>query len=894
MRHILTILLLFLCTFVQGRKIEYQESLTSSITLTDSIDLHLTNAEMPIPDGMTIDLCSTASWLFLDYVKPNDVVRNYAQHILIGGEPLSVDDNARVVVFRQGSVIMPHGSDYEALSLFSEDSYRGEEERMKAISYYSNCPPDSAPESLRQPLLLDNRIHSLILRRGYMATLACEPDGMGYSCVFIADEEDLRLTQLPVELDGKVSFVRVLRWQYPSKKGWAGSTWSSMPEGLKYAPQQADLTNSTWYYNWGTRPSGDTDEVRKSRNQEYVPEKWGAGGSWTNIYSLDYASHLMGYNEPDHTEQSNVSVERAIEEWPHMMRTGMRLGSPATTNFSWLYGFMDKVRELNYRVDYVVIHAYWGGMSGAEWYEKLKEVHERTGRPLWIKEWNNGANWTKESWPSGTEAQQARQLRDLTEILTMLDTCSFVERYSIYNWVEEKRMVISSSAQLTPAGKYYADLQPPYFFRHDKEVVPRWRIFSSPVLRYEGVVDEGVLRFYWTDANGEQIERFTMEESTDEGSSFSPIAQMAYPTCSTEMDISRLTTDALLRVTSYATNGTQKPSNTIAIRQATRTEGEPLLYEALVRETWQPIRMQPAFPAPPALLLGVPSYRNKMPLTASARNVTASSFDLQLGSWQYQQEPTFLNPDTMACLALPTGTYQWGEINAQVGVVGDVGVTWQTVVFPHPMDATPVVIASLQAICPNLPVAVAVRNVSREGFEVRLRTEEANAGQQVKACIAYIAATPGEGQIGGKTLLAALTPAEAVGDIYTGGYTLELSSRFGANPHVFAQMQSENDSLTATLRIYQRTPDAVALIKEREKSLSFVRTEPEQVGYLLIGHDQTDDIATPKQSMVNGRCSTEIFTLSGLFIGSSISNVPRTELYLIRDSQGSIRKHRIR
>lgn len=27
----------------------------------------------------------------------------------------------------------------------------------------------------------------------------------------------------------------------------------------------------------------------------------------------------------------------------------------------------------------------------------------------------------------------------MTEILAMMDTCKFIERYSVYNWVEEKR-----------------------------------------------------------------------------------------------------------------------------------------------------------------------------------------------------------------------------------------------------------------------------------------------------------------------------------------------------------------------------------------------------------------------------------------------------------------------
>ena len=104
-----------------------------------------------------------------------------------------------------------------------------------------------------------------------MATFATNADGMGYSRVYIADKSDLEIPELPMELDGKVSFVRVFRWHYTSKKGWAGSKWPEMPEGLKYAPEQANLTNSTWYYNWGSHPTINPLNAQKSYNQEYVP-----------------------------------------------------------------------------------------------------------------------------------------------------------------------------------------------------------------------------------------------------------------------------------------------------------------------------------------------------------------------------------------------------------------------------------------------------------------------------------------------------------------------------------------------------------------------------------------------------------------------------------------------
>ncbi len=890
------------------------ERITHPLTLTEAIDLHLTATTEAIAANATINLCSPDAWLFFDSLKPNEVLSNYADRILINGQPMDADTNARVVVYRHGAVVMAHARDFQALSLYAETDYKGEEELMSPSYYYTNAASDDVPEDLCRPFRLENRVHSMVLRRGYAATLACEPDGMGYSRVFIADDHDIQLTQLPPELDGKVSSIHIMRWQYPSKKGWAGSSWSSMPEGLKFAQQQADFTNSTWYYNWGTSPSGDTDAIRYSRNQEYVPEKWGAGGNLSKVYSLNDVSHLIGYNEPDHSEQSNVSVARAIEEWPMLLRTGLRLGSPATTDFTWLYNFMEEARRRNFRVDYVVLHAYWGGLSGREWYEKLRTVHLRTGRPLWIKEWNNGANWTKEGWPSGSEAQQQKQLRDLKDILTVMDTCSFIERYSIYNWVEEKRMIISSSAKLTPAGEYYSATTPPYFFQREGEVIPIWRVYEAPSLSYDGVNADGKLQFHWTDKNGEQIDHFIFKCSYDGGLSYDTLSQQqaTFATLSPTL----LQTNAQLEVTSANASGPLKSSNTINASIALRQPDSPvLLCQSLVRESWQPVLPKPSFSQTPAVILGIPTYKNKMPLTASLQNTTSTVFDLCLGTWDYQEHPTFLNPDTLSLLALPQGHYDWQGVQACVGIADSVGTQWQHISFKQPFNTLPIVLASLNSRCSSLPATAAVKDITCEGFDIRLRFEGRNANANACERIAFLAATPGTGSLLGHHLYVGRTPQDAVGDAFTDGYLLRYGIPFSSIPHLFGQMQTENDTITATLRISQRDCESAILLKDREKSTSYTRVKAEQVGYLIIGETiMTDNISDVSSDDFFYDDSTQcihlrsgvapihiqLFDLSGQVVldtwlhhSLSLHNL-RRGIYLVKPDDGPARKIAVR
>ena len=875
----ITLSLLVLCLLpawaAQGRKAQAKTTetisqLTASRTLDSVIDLHITASSNAIAEGCTLSLSSQEAWVFFDNMKPNDVLANYASAILVDGQPFDPEVNGRICVYKQGAALVAQDDDFTALTLYSETQFAGEEETFRHHYYYTNCPPDSAPDSICRPLTLDNAAQSFRLKRGYMATLACEEDGMGYSRVFIADTADLEVDEMQLELIGKVSYVRVIRWQYPSKKGWVGSTWSSMPDSLKYAPQQADFTNSTWFYNWGLTASYP---IGTTYNQEFVPEKWGAGGNLSTMFSLSEASHLLGYNEPDHSEQSNVSVETAVAEWPSLLQTGMRLGSPATTDFTWLYNFMSECKKLNYRVDYVVIHAYWGGLSGSEWYEKIKTVHETTGRPIWIKEWNNGANWTTEGWPSSTEDQYAKQLSDLTAILNVLDTCSFVERYSIYNWVEDKRMIISSSATLTSAGEYYAADQPDYFFNRDKEVTPTWTIYDAPVLSYDSVTDDGnALCLTWTDVNGEQIDHFTLQQSTDEGSTYSDILESEAMTATVEIDDSEA--DVLFRVQSTPLNTSYKvqTSNSIDLHIASNEALEPYSEQVLVRESWKPVAMRQTISeegSAPAVLLSAPTYRNKQPLAAAVRDVSPRHFDYRLGAWLYEEDPTFYAPDTIAYLALPTGLYTWGDITAQVDTAENIGTSWRHIAFGSAFESQPIVLATRTSCHADTAAAVCVKNITPEGFDIRLRFEGTIDGDSVLETVSWLAATPGEGLFGDEAIVVGCTADSTIKATLSGGGTIDYGTTFTSLPHIFAQMQTENDTITATLRVYNRGLSSATLIKDREKASSRTLPAPEQVGFLLIGPTEatgiralTDEDASDAGSSTGGQ--SRWITLQGI------------------------------
>ncbi|MDD6866839.1 MAG: hypothetical protein PUD61_04765, partial [Prevotella sp.] len=197
MKHYLCIVL-FLALFQSfciGREQIEVQHVTSDIVLDSGVDYHVLSSSDAISSGVKIDICSTESWLFFDNIKPDDFLSRFSSSVTINGEPLKADVNARVSLYRLGTIVTAHPADYCPLTTFTEHCMKGESDNYTLLYYYTNCPPDSAPANLVRSLRSDNSIRSFKLKRGYMATFATNADGMGYSRVYIADKSDLEIPE---------------------------------------------------------------------------------------------------------------------------------------------------------------------------------------------------------------------------------------------------------------------------------------------------------------------------------------------------------------------------------------------------------------------------------------------------------------------------------------------------------------------------------------------------------------------------------------------------------------------------------------------------------------------------------------------------------------------------
>ena len=184
---------------------------------------------------------------------------------------------------------------------------------------------------------------------------------------------------------------------------------------------------------------------------------WG----WNPNYHV-HISHndhiLMGFNEPNHSDQANMSPQEAAQHWRTMQSQapGRQYVSPAAAPGSidptqWFADFFASCHGC--QVDYLATHAYW--CDAHQTMNYLQGLYNRFHKKIWLTEF--ACQWTHSA---------DEQLRFMKQILPMLEAADYVDRYSwfILRIKAESGFVTKSaslvepySSQMTPLGRYYND-----------------------------------------------------------------------------------------------------------------------------------------------------------------------------------------------------------------------------------------------------------------------------------------------------------------------------------------------------------------------------------------------------------------------------------------------------
>lgn len=426
-------------TIINGELSGVSVSGVGNIIMGESSYIYLDNS-YPIGEGLSITFESNKTWIRLNNVKTSTAYYNYSDNFFQENQVLSYPETLRIDNYYQnGSIIRPHNDNSSYLTVFSENNLNGEFGNIFNNNVYLD---ESIPNGL------NNDISSFILKKGYMATFAENNDGTGNSKVFIASEGDIIIDELSEYLNNKISFIRVLPWNWVSKKGTAGD--------IQYM-------NNDWFYKWSN--NGDSGLER-----EYTPMAWGKGAADDDndieIIKNKYKStHLLAFNEPDDCngqsgQYGNMCVvDTSLTYYKNLLKSGLRMVSPACRQdavFGWLNEFNSKAVDENIRIDVIAVHWYdWGSNPQNSpnanpqdvfnrFVNYVESVHQTYGLPIWITEFN--ANRHRNEWVH-------RQFLQLA--LPYLEEKDYIERYAFFPPTTQVANFFDDNNNFTQIGEFY-------------------------------------------------------------------------------------------------------------------------------------------------------------------------------------------------------------------------------------------------------------------------------------------------------------------------------------------------------------------------------------------------------------------------------------------------------
>ena len=764
---------------IQDETTSYESFSNENVILKGKVRLTLSGSGQVL-NNSTIDIEGDDGWIFFSHHKPSEVHDNWLQFITVDGNAAVHDTTVRIVPYVNGAVVLPHSPDFQPLTVYKNNDLGGE--RMKA-HFYTYYTKDTLAA-----LGFDDAIQSFVLKRGYMATFAQNDEGQGYSRVWIADEDDVVVNALPEMLNQKVSHFRVIPWRWTAKKGWAGGY------------NDANLIDAKWRYGWNAGGSSTLD-------MEYIPMRH--NGNWdaySKINSKLNTTHVLGFNEPERHDQGNISVEKALAQWPKLLKSGLRIGSPvpADNGREWLYKFMDKAEKMNLRVDFIALHWYKGNQTPDQLYNYCKTVWNKYKRPIWVTEWNNGANWTDNL----EKVTQDKQAKELPGFLNKLENSGIIERYAIYNWVGDGRKMVNGGS-VTKSGELYRDKVSKIAFKSSNVFTPIYTEFpniTEPDISHNG--DNLILSWYdnYETETGFEIQRIMNYGEWENLSTTSPDV-------SSYADTGTMGNTVGYRVRALGTDQNSSwasSSFTTLIHSDHKVGMGNITIETTGKDDFLSVRRQVKAEDNPIITLGSVSNNGSDQVTLRGRSVGKVQFQVQLDEWDYK-DGAHNTAEQFSYLSLPPGNQDYDDLKVIAGKVDSVKVTWQSVEFDPGFTRVPKVFANVFSVKGGAAVSVAVRNVSADGFELRLKEEENQDNSHSPEVVHYLAVDGDEGLIHGHRVV--LGSAEVSSN--------ETRIDFGnkvTNAGVFAFAQTFNEADPFFIRHTEIDENGFSIYLQEEQS----------------------------------------------------------------------------
>jgi len=231
----------------------------------------------------------------------------------------------------------------------------------------------------------------------------------------------------------------------------------------------------SWWYNWYFNTSTPSSYVT-TYQMEFLPMLWGENAvtDFEQVKALILArpeiEYLLVLNEPNLTDQANMTPQRAAEEWVKYEQViedleaagrSIKIVGPQMTwgtmaghadpvfwldQFYLWYGAANDGREP--RIDYLAFHWYDYGLE-----QQLNRL-QKYGKPIWITEMAN--------WNENIDTVE-KQIEQMTQMVALAESRSDVFRYAWFmgrwpNDVHHTSLFQPSPGDLTQLGEAYLAL----------------------------------------------------------------------------------------------------------------------------------------------------------------------------------------------------------------------------------------------------------------------------------------------------------------------------------------------------------------------------------------------------------------------------------------------------
>ena len=244
-------------------------------------------------------------------------------------------------------------------------------------------------------------------------------------------------------------------WGESGKRGVGASL---SPAKRAVSLPRLEALSPAWFYSWAAEPFTGFEAL--PAGSAFVPMAWGRAGLvgdgavkpalWIAGREAGLYDTLLGFNEPDFASQSNISAAQALDLWPALESTGLRLVSPSAAHATgtWMKDFMAGVEARGLRVDAVGVHRY-GGPDAQAFLRWLEGVHDLYQRPLWVTELGV-ADWNADT-PEQNRYTDKQVYDFMYEVLPALERLDYVERYAWFP-SDRHRAALTHSSLFEPDG----------------------------------------------------------------------------------------------------------------------------------------------------------------------------------------------------------------------------------------------------------------------------------------------------------------------------------------------------------------------------------------------------------------------------------------------------------